>query len=265
MDHRPRKQFGQNFLKDPWIIQMILGSAKLSGEEAVFEIGPGQGVLTQELLNQEIKVCAIEVDRDLVQYLKRELGGNSQFFLFEGDCLQMDWHKLIKEVHQGDWKLIANLPYQITSPLLFEFIRFRKDFQSFTIMVQKEVAEKLAWNGKGIKKQNDGILSVLTQVFFDVTWVCTVPPDAFDPQPKVDSAVIQLVPKKVELAEEKAFFAFVRQAFQQRRKKVLSFLKKQEPALFDSLTDQEKESFADARAEHLPPEIFCKWFQQKIK
>jgi 16S rRNA (adenine1518-N6/adenine1519-N6)-dimethyltransferase len=213
MPHRPKKRFGQNFLRDRQVVALILEAADLQGEERVLEIGPGLGVLTERMVAAAGAVAVMEVDRDLAEGLRGWAAPN--LTVIEGDALRLDWGRLLDK---PPYKLVANLPYNISSQVLFKILDHRRLFNRLVLMFQKEVGERLC-AGPGTKDY--GILSVFCQLWFEVRKVCAVSPGAFFPPPKVDSVVLEfeaLPAPRVPVADEAFFRRVVKAAFAQRRK-----------------------------------------------
>ena len=211
--HRPRKRFGQNFLHDANIIRQILAAAELDETERVLEVGPGLGALTDLLLEEAGQVEVMEVDRDLVSRLEQR--GDARLTIHAGDALRMDWDACLKA---PPYKLVANLPYNISSQILFKVLEHRALFSRLVLMFQKEVGDRLC-AAAGCKDY--GILSVLIQLWFDVRRVVRVPPGAFHPPPKVHSVVLAFDPlpaSRVAIDDERYFVRVVKGAFGQRRK-----------------------------------------------
>ena len=246
-----RKRFGQNFLICDYVIDEILHAAHLKPADHIIEIGPGRGALTQAILKSDISLTAIEIDRDLTSDLKIRFLGLVHFNLVEGDILKMDWSEIM-EVHRS-YKLIANLPYNISTPLFFKIISSRQQFSSITIMVQKEVAIRLMHNGSGKNLKNYGILSVIADTLFEINLICDVPATCFNPAPKVASAGIQLIPKKITIPEETAFFTLVKKMFNHRRKLLLSSLRKNQPEILKKLSLSTMKKLENIRPENLSP------------
>ena len=226
---RAKKHLGQHFLKDESIAKDIADALTEKGYDNVLEIGPGMGVLTKYLLQKKPKITVMELDRESVAYLKdvfpiEHLNLNTskeKFEIIEGDFLK----KEIQEVFpKKQVAIIGNFPYNISTQIVFKAIENREFVPEFAGMFQKEVAKRIA-EKKGSKVY--GILSVLTQAFFDVEYLFTVPPSVFDPPPKVDSGVIRFIRKKDYSlpVDEKLFFRVVKTAFNQRRKMLRSSLK----------------------------------------
>lgn len=255
-----RKRFGQHFLRDMSVVETILASVNLTKEDHVIEIGPGQGALTKEILKRGISLTAIEIDRDLTKRLKCQFSGVEDLNLLQGDILKIKWHDLVRPDKTN--KIVANLPYNISTPFFFKLIEHRNLFHSTTIMVQKELALRLCHSGQGKKLKDYGILSVIATNTFNMNWICEVPPSSFVPMPKVDSAVIQLLPKTNLIKNEKAFFQFVSLAFSARRKFLLTTLRKKQPLLYQDLSLEELQSLATLRPENLLPKQYLQLFQK---
>jgi 16S rRNA (adenine1518-N6/adenine1519-N6)-dimethyltransferase len=213
-----KKRLGQHFLTDRSILRRIVQFAKITPEDTVVEIGAGAGALTRELAAVAFRVIAIEIDRDWVTGLRAGMPANVD--IVEGDALEVDFPA-------GKFRLAGNLPYNVATPLFKRFIEDRERIIDVTVMIQKEVAERMiARPGTG----EYGPLSVLIQYYANVTYGFTVPPGAFKPRPKVDSAVIRL-DWKSEVPEAHDFTDFVQQAFSSRRKKLVNNLLRLFPAL----------------------------------
>jgi 16S rRNA (adenine1518-N6/adenine1519-N6)-dimethyltransferase len=211
--HRPKKRFGQNFLQDRHVVEGILTAADLDSRDRVLEIGPGLGALTERLLPQVSRLHVIEIDRDLAAGLQARTDQN--LVVHPGDALALDWNHFLTE---PPYKLIANLPYNISSQIVFKILDHRHLFSRLVLMFQKEVGERLCASPGG---RDYGILSVLCQVWFDVRRVLRVPPGAFYPPPKVHSAVLcfdALEHPRIDVADEAFFRRVVKAAFAQRRK-----------------------------------------------
>jgi 16S rRNA (adenine1518-N6/adenine1519-N6)-dimethyltransferase len=211
-DFHHKKSLGQHFLKDKNIIRKIVNIAEIQPNEPVWEVGPGMGILTEELLNQKADLTCFEIDHSLYEFLEEKFG--NKIHLIRQDILKADWAKLLPEVKV---KIVANLPYQITSPFLFKVIQFSRHFSKIVVMIQKEVAERIKAK-TGTKDY--GILSLKMQFNFHVWQEFIVKPHVFVPAPKVDSAVICLTPitEKPEIEDETLFWQVVETAFRNRRK-----------------------------------------------
>ena len=207
------------------IIKRIVETARLKAGDDVLEIGPGRGGLTKALVDAGASVIAIELDSGLCGRLSAEFSGNSGFELIEGDCLSISFSE-IAERKKGRLKLVSNLPYNISSPVLFKLMDERGAFSLIALMLQKEVAQRIA-SGPGSKDY--GILSVLLQTLFHVKKEFDVPPGFFYPRPKVASSVGSLIPVEAQgiSPEEQGFYRkTVKTAFGQRRKTLFNALKK---------------------------------------
>ena len=210
---RPRKRFGQNFLRDQHVLDRIIAAAGFVEDDRILEIGPGPGALTSRLLATGLPVLAVEIDRDLGAALQSRDEQNLEVII--GDVLRLDWAELLQS---PPYKLVANLPYNISSQILFKVLDHRHAFRRLVLMFQKEVGDRLAAQ-EGTR--NYGILSALIQPWFQITRVVKVSPGAFHPPPKVDSVVLCLEPlaePRLVLHDEALYRKLVRGAFAQRRK-----------------------------------------------
>lgn len=242
---RPCKARGQNFLIDANIARKIAEEAGLKITDIVVEIGPGLGALTWELAQRAGRVIGIEIDRNLVQVLRELLVGQSNVSLIEGDALKIDFDELVgKTLGVEDrgrlpaYKVVANLPYYITSPLLTHLLSSGFNIDRLVLMVQLEVAERLVAR-PGTKDY--GTLTVFTQYFAEIQWIMRVPRTVFFPRPEVDSAVVRLHKRScppVEVEDEEFFFKVVRASFSKRRKILPNALKelvREREAIFKAL------------------------------
>ena len=249
-----KKRYGQHFLSDRNILQRIVRLAAIHPDDTVIEIGPGAGALTRALAAAARRVIAIEVDRDLIPRLRNTMPANVE--ILEADALEVDLSKLAPKFH-----LVGNLPYNISTPLLKQFIAARAHILDVTVMLQKEVADRL----RAMPDSKDyGPLSVLVQYYATPIRGFTVPPGAFTPRPKVDSAVIRLE-WKPGIPDAKDFTDFVQQAFSSRRKKLLNNLVTLRPnRTRDELgTILESAGLSrDVRAETLTVEQFLRVYNQ---
>lgn len=210
-----KKRFGQNFLIDQNILEKIVAAAELRVEDTVLEIGPGVGALTEALAQKAGAVVAVEIDDQLLPLLRQVLAPYENVRLIHGDALRIDWSEALGPV--TSLKIVANLPYYITSPLIMGFLESTLPIQLMVLMVQAEVAERLA-AVPGSKAY--GALTVAVQYRAEVRRIAKVPRTVFYPQPNVDSAVVALRirPYTVQAADEEVFSTLVRSAFAQRRK-----------------------------------------------
>ncbi len=216
------KSLGQNFLVDPTVVADIIAGSGITKSDHVLEIGPGVGSLTRALLGAAAHVTAVEIDSELIPILREELKDFPNFTLVEGDVLKTDLKALAGE---GPVKVVANLPYYVTTPILLRLLEEDFPWQTITIMIQKEVALRL--NAKPGTKDY-GSLTVLVAYYADTEMVRLVTPQSFVPQPKVDSVVIRLdrlTEKRVTPKNEELFFKVVRQSFAMRRKTLHNTLK----------------------------------------
>jgi len=218
-----RKSLGQNFLVDSTVLDDIVTASEVSKDDFVIEIGPGVGTLTTELLKRAKSVCAIELDDSLIPILEEELKEYDNFKLVHMDALQVDFNELIGD--ETSVKIVANLPYYVTTPIISKLLSQNYKFESLTVMIQKEVGERIA--AKPSCKEY-GALSLLVQYYCDATIIRKVPPTSFIPQPKVDSIILKLdklVSPKVSPKSEKLFFKIIRDSFNMRRKTLRNSLK----------------------------------------
>ncbi len=220
MSVRAKKHLGQHFLKDEQIAKKIADTLSGIGYKDVLEIGPGMGVLTKHLLNKKFTTHVIEIDTESVEYLK------THYLNLSNRIISKDFLKINLEDYFAEKQIaiIGNFPYNISSQIVFKAIENRHQIPEFSGMFQKEVAQRIA-EKEGSKTY--GILSVLTQAFYEVEYLFTVPPKVFSPPPKVDSGVIKLTRKKNSTlpVNEKLFFKVVKTAFNQRRKTLRNSLK----------------------------------------
>ena len=210
------KSLGQNFLTDHSVLTDIVNGADVNEEDLVIEIGPGVGTLTAQILKRAKRVVAIELDNDLIPILMEELGDNQKFQLIHKDALKVDFNEIIGD--EKSVKLVANLPYYVTTPIIARLLKENYKFKSLTIMIQKEVAERI--NAEPNCKEY-GALSLLVQYYCNTSIVRNVPASCFMPRPKVDSIVIRLDrldEPKVKVKDEKLFFDIIRNSFNMRRK-----------------------------------------------
>jgi 16S rRNA (adenine1518-N6/adenine1519-N6)-dimethyltransferase len=220
----PRKRWGQHFLVDRNILNKVIRTAELEKGDVVLEIGPGTGEMTLALARQVKKVIAVEIDRKLVNVLKEKTADLSNIMVIEGDVLKISLEQLYRQGHQ-QLKVVANLPYQISTPLLFRFIESKQLFSTITLMLQREVAERMIASPGG---KDYGPLSIFTQSVSDLSIQFYIKPSAFFPPPKVESAVIHMVWKERPLLrpeEEDWFKKVVKGCFSYRRKRLINALR----------------------------------------
>lgn len=214
-----QKKFGQNFLIDPHVLDKIIRAAQIEKEDVVLEIGPGIGTMTQCLTESARQVIAVEIDDHLIPILQETLKDYDNVKVIHGDILKVDIHALAREYHQGKpLKVVANLPYYITTPIIMGLFEEHVPVDSITVMVQKEVAQRME-AGPGTKDY--GALSLAVQYYAKPYLVANVPPNCFIPRPNVGSAVIRLTchtKPPIEVEDEKLMFNLIRASFNQRRK-----------------------------------------------
>jgi 16S rRNA (adenine1518-N6/adenine1519-N6)-dimethyltransferase len=213
--HVARKRFGQNFLVDNTVVNQIVLSIGVRENDHLVEIGPGKGALTKLLVEQSRPVDVIELDRDLVPLLQRQFS-QEEIIVHNHDALQFDYSVLRRD--QGLLRVVGNLPYNISTPLLFHLLHYRRIIDDMHFMLQQEVVDRLAAE-PGSKAW--GRLGIMAQYYCEVEKLFTVPPEAFDPRPKVQSAIVRLKPlaTPVQQAKDIKFFEkAVKLAFSQRRK-----------------------------------------------
>ncbi|MET0027263.1 MAG: 16S rRNA (adenine(1518)-N(6)/adenine(1519)-N(6))-dimethyltransferase RsmA [Candidatus Thiodiazotropha sp.] len=228
MNHRPRKRFGQNFLHDPGIIQRIVNAIDPREGDNLVEIGPGQGAITLALLPRVKRMQVVEIDRDLVGPLAQRCQGLGELTIHNVDALKFDFRLLAQADHP--LRVVGNLPYNISTPLLFHLFDSAEVIRDFHLMLQKEVVERMA-AGPGSKTY--GRLSVMLQARARVQSLFHIGPGAFNPPPKVDSAFVRLqpiYPLPYEIDDWPTFSALVAQAFSQRRKTLRNSLRNMLPA-----------------------------------
>ena len=224
----PNKRFGQNFLTDEGVLDAIVEAAGLSEKSVVLEIGPGTGKLTARLAATGARVVAVEIDRGLAATLNERFSGDKNVTIHCGDILKTDLAKLLEPflseaaVHPGDTRVVANLPYYITTPILIALLPRDELFSCFVIMLQKEVADRMQAR-PGSKDY--GALSLAVQYYVEPSLVTDVSPEAFYPRPEVRSAVLKLVrhaKPPVEVSDPERMFALIRAAFGKRRKTLVN-------------------------------------------
>jgi len=251
--HRARKRFGQNFLQDDGIIYSIVALINPTGDMHVIEIGPGLGALTRPLLSNLDQLDLLEIDRDLVAYWNQQnLKGLK---VIEGDALNFDFLEWAKNCSdkKGLCKVVGNLPYNISSPLLFHLVSAAPAIDEQVFMLQAEVVERMVAKAGS---SDFSRLSVMLQTRYDMELVLEVPPEAFDPQPKVNSAVVRMIPRKdfsLNVAQWSALEQVVAAAFSQRRKMLRTNLQTFSERLH--LTELELKS----RAQDISVDRYIEW------
>ena len=239
-----QKRFGQNFLIDTRVLDRIIEASEITKDDFVLEIGPGIGTMTQYLADAAREVTAVEIDDALIPILQDTLKEWDNVAVIHGDILKTDIRKIADEKNQGrPIKVVANLPYYITTPIIMGLFESHVPVDSITVMVQKEVADRMQ-TGPGSKDY--GALSLAVQYYAKPEIVANVPPNCFMPRPKVGSAVIRLTchqEKPVQVQDEKLMFNIIRASFNQRRKTLANGLKN--AATLD-FTKEEVEAAIDA-------------------
>ena len=240
MSHQARKRFGQNFLIDEQIVNRIVATISPKKNDNIVEIGPGKGALTFPLLEHLDYLSVIEIDRDLISLLKSKK--QEKLIIYEADALTFDYG-----VISNNLRIVGNLPYNISSPLLFHLLSSKNQIIDMTFMLQKEVADRIvAKHGS----KTYGRLSVMMQTFFEVELMFTVPKESFDPKPKIESAILYLKTRAKPLTENsKLLEEIVKISFSQRRKILKNCLK-------SILNQEQTEIDLSQRAEMLSVENF---------
>jgi len=216
MRHQPRKRFGQNFLVDHRIINQIISTISPKNDDSIIEIGPGKGAITFPIIEYLDHLSVIEIDRDLVSMLKSK--EQEKLTIFQADALTFDFSQISNKL-----RVIGNLPYNISSPLLFHLLDYRKQIIDMTFMLQKEVVDRIV-APPGSKTY--GRLSVMMQAFYEVELMFVVPKESFEPQPKIESAILYLKTREQPLVKNsKPLEEIVKLAFSQRRKTLKNCLK----------------------------------------
>lgn len=220
-----QKKFGQNFLIDTHVLDKIIAASEITRDDCVLEIGPGIGTMTQYLAENAREVVAVEIDDHLIPILEDTLSAYDNVTVIHNDILKVDIAKIVEEKNAGNpIKVVANLPYYITTPIIMGLFESHVPLKSITIMVQKEVADRMQV-GPGTKDY--GALSLAVQYYAEPEIVANVPPNCFMPRPNVGSAVIRLTrydKPPVEVKDEKFMFSLIRASFNQRRKTLVNGL-----------------------------------------
>ena len=240
MRHQPRKRFGQNFLVDHRVINQIISTISPNNDDSIIEIGPGKGAITFPIIEYLDHLSVIEIDRDLVSMLKSK--EQEKLTIFQADALTFDFSQISNKL-----RVIGNLPYNISSPLLFHLLDYRKQIIDMTFMLQKEVVDRIV-APPGSKTY--GRLSVMMQAFYEVELMFVVPKESFEPQPKIESAILYLKTREQPLVKNsKPLEEIVKLAFSQRRKTLKNCLK-------SVLNQSQTEIDLSQRAEMLSTENF---------
>jgi 16S rRNA (adenine1518-N6/adenine1519-N6)-dimethyltransferase len=223
--HRARKRFGQHFLADPGVIEAIISAIHPTEDDLIVEIGPGQGAITDALAKRAGHLHAIELDRDLVARLRKQYAGDPSVTVHEADALQFDFSSLGERI-----RIVGNLPYNISTPLLFHLLQYRDCILDMHFMLQKEVVDRMA-AGPGSKAY--GRLGIMLGCYLNIESLFDVPPEAFEPPPEVNSAVVRLDPLPTgtyDITDEAELSALVAKAFMQRRKTLRNALREKADA-----------------------------------
>ena len=225
---RANKDLGQNFLINNEVVENIVNSSEISQDDMVIEIGPGLGTLTKYLLEKAGKVLCIELDRKMIEILEDRFEKYSNFEIINDDVLKVDLNKIIKENKENEKiknvKIVANLPYYITTPIIMKLLEEKLDIESITVMIQKEVADRLIEIPSG---KNTGAITYTIYYYCDSEKIMEVPNSSFIPEPEVTSQVIKMKIRKepvVKVENPKVMFMIIKSAFMQRRKTLLNAL-----------------------------------------
>lgn len=233
-----KKKFGQNFLIDESVLDEIIKNSDVHEDDLVIEIGPGLGNLTEKLINRKAMVIAFEIDKDMIEVLEKRFEGVNNFLLVEADILKVDLNQYIEKFKKkGSIKVVANLPYYITTPIIFKILEQNININDMIIMVQKEVADRM------VAKTNSkdyGVLTVMMGYYGIVSKMFDVTNTSFIPPPNVTSSVVKIIiNKQYDIECEKIFFDLVKRAFSQRRKKAVNSLENNK---FMNMTKKEIEN-----------------------
>lgn len=229
-NHKAKKKYGQNFLNDSSLSDKIIEAAKINNETEVLEIGPGMGFLTEKLIENSKFLTAFEIDNDLIPFLNKKFAKNENFKLIHQDFMEADLTEFFenqKNENRKNVKVVANIPYYITSPIINKLLEHRENIDEIYLMVQKEVAERIASDPHS---RNMSLLTHAVQFYAETEYLFTVPKEKFNPVPKVDSAFLGikiLKDKRYEsqISEEK-YFKYLREAFSNKRKSIANNLVK---------------------------------------
>ena len=221
-----KKSYGQNFIIEPTIVEKIASLSSTDKNGCVIEIGPGIGALTEQLAIISSKVIAYEIDDRLIDVLNYSLADYDNVEVIHQDFLKTDLSDKLKQLNEdyNSVRVCANLPYYITTPILFKLFEYRESIDSITVMMQKEVADRFKAE---VNSQSYNALSIIVQYLYNVKQVMKIPKTIFNPKPKIDSAVVEFIPRDIDnpVENEEEFFLFVKACFKQRRKTLYNNLK----------------------------------------
>lgn len=225
-----KKSFGQNFLVDPNYVNKIISALSPREDESIIEIGAGRGALTEKLIGSGANVLAIELDEDLIPVLTEHFGRFENFTLIENDALKIDFSALEHQSTTRKSKLVANLPYYISTAILQHLTQYRDSFSQLVLMLQREVVHRITAEAGNTER---GFLTVLIEAYFTTQKLFDVPPNAFRPAPKIWSSVIRLEPKHEIYENEEFFKTLVSEGFQHKRKTIFNNLKNSGKILYN--------------------------------
>lgn len=256
MNNKPLKRFGQNFLQDKEILKRISNVTNVENKN-ILEIGPGQGALTNYLIKKAKKVVAFEIDFNLVAMLKEKYSNYSNLEIIEKDFLKANLNEF------KDFIIVANIPYYITTDIIFKIFEYNQNFDEVVLMVQKEFANRMCAK---VNQQDYGKLSISTSFFYECKKTFDVPPSAFYPKPKVFSSIIHLKRKEQEQINAREFLKFINMCFFMKRKTLYNNLKNMniDKKIFENFCLREKINI-NSRPENLSLEEFIKLFKLIIK